>query len=57
MVRAERGMDRQLVSVRLSPDLYKALRYLSVDTDKTIAVLMEEGISMVLAKYQKKGKR
>ncbi len=46
--------DRKMFATRIDPELQKALKHLSVDTEKNISDLTEEGIRLLLEKYEKK---
>ncbi len=45
---------KKTFSTRLSEDRLKALKHLSVDTDKSLGTLLEEAIEDLIKKYKKK---
>ena len=47
---------RKMFTTKIDPDILKALKHLSVDTELSIADLLEEAIADLLKKYEKKGK-
>jgi predicted transcriptional regulator len=49
--------DRKMFATRLSPDLLKRLKHLSVDEEVSISELTEEAILDLLKKYEKKPKK
>ncbi len=53
MVKAKDGSERVTYSVRLNPNLLKALKHLAVDENKTVGELVEEGIKAILQKKRK----
>jgi predicted transcriptional regulator len=46
---------RKPFSTRLDEDIIKALKHLSVDSEKSLGVLLEEAIADLIAKYEEKG--
>jgi hypothetical protein len=44
--KSKRWAMRQAYTVRLKPELLKALKHLAVDENKTIGELIEEGIAL-----------
>jgi hypothetical protein len=53
MVKAKDGSDRQTYSVRLRPEVWKQLRHLAVDEEKTVGEVIEAGIGLLLQKKEK----
>ena len=53
MAKAKDGATRQAYTVRLKPELLKALKHLAVDENKTVGELIEEGILPLLEKRAK----
>ena len=41
------------IGAHIAPDLHKQVRQLSLDTDKTIQVLVEEAIALLLREYKR----
>ncbi len=50
MVKAKDGAERQAYTVRLRPDILKQIKHMSVDENRTVGELIEEGITLVLEK-------
>ena len=48
--------DRKMFATRIDSELQKALKHLSVDTEKNISDLTEEAIRLLLERYEKKDK-
>ena len=49
--------DKKMFASRLDPDLLKKLKHLSIDTDMSIAELLDEAVKDLLKKYEKKPKK
>jgi len=47
---------KKTFSTRIDDDRLKALKHLSVDTDKSLGTLLEEAIKDLIDKYKKKEK-
>jgi predicted transcriptional regulator len=45
--------QKRTFSTRIDDDLLKALKHLSVDTDKSLGELLEEAIAELIRKYSK----
>lgn len=45
--------QKKTFSTRIDDDLLKALKHLSVDTDKSLGELLEEAIAELIRKYAK----
>jgi predicted transcriptional regulator len=45
--------QKRTFSTRIDDDLLKALKHLSVDTDKSLGALLEEAIAELIRKYSK----
>jgi len=45
--------NRKSFSVRLQPEIFKALKLLAVEKEETISSLLEEAIQDLLKKYEK----
>ena len=43
-----------MFGARIDPDLIKQVKHLSVDTEKTVAVLLEEALADLILKYADK---
>ena len=43
-----------MFGARIDPNLIKQVKHISVDTDKTVAVLIEEALVDLVKKYEKK---
>jgi hypothetical protein len=50
MVKQTDKITRITYSVRLNPDLFKLLKHIAVDENRSIGELLEEGISTILKK-------
>ena len=48
--------DKKMFATRIDPDVLKALKHLSVDTELSISDLTEEAVQDLLKKYEKKAK-
>ena len=48
--------ERESYSVRLLPKLFKKLKLLAVNREKTLSHCLEEAIQYLLKKYSKEGK-
>ena len=46
--------EKKMFATRIDSDILKQLKHLSVDTEKPIAMLMEEAIIELLKKYEEK---
>ncbi|MGE5892688.1 MAG: ribbon-helix-helix domain-containing protein [bacterium] len=46
--------ERKTVSVRMSPELYKKIRFLAIERERSVAELLEEAIQDLLKKHKKK---
>jgi predicted transcriptional regulator len=57
VAKAKDGAMRQAYTVRLKPELLRALKHLAVDENKTIGELIEEGIAPLLEKKEVKRKK
>jgi predicted transcriptional regulator len=49
--------NKKVFSTRVDEDRIKDLKYLAVDTDKSLGNLLEEAIQDLLKKYDKKPKK
>ena len=49
--------ERKMFATRMDSELQKALKHLSVDTEKNISDLTEEAIRLLLEKYENKDKK
>lgn len=49
--------EKKMFATRIDPEVLKALKHLSVDTELSIADLIEEAIKDLLKKYQKQPKK
>ena len=49
--------EKKVISTRVDDDLMKKLKHLSVDEDESIGNLLDEAISDLLKKYEKKPKK
>ena len=49
--------EKKSFATRIDNELLKTLKHLSVDTEKSLAQLIEEAISDLLKKYEKKAKK
>lgn len=49
--------QKKTFSTRVDEARIKALKHLAVDTDKSLGVLLEEAITDLVRKYEKKGIR
>ena len=54
MVKPKNDIKRESYSVRLDPVLLRELKHAGVDQKKPVSLLIEEGIRLLLKKYQKK---
>ena len=43
-----------MFGARIDPDLIKQVKHLSVDTEKTVALLLEEALADLILKYANK---
>jgi hypothetical protein len=50
MAKQKDGTTRATYSVRLNPDLLRALKHIAVDEDKSVGELIEEGIKAIIKK-------
>ncbi len=50
-------MAKKTFTTRVAEDRIKALKHLAVDVDKSLGVLLEEAITDLVQKYEKKGIR
>jgi predicted transcriptional regulator len=48
---------RKMFATRIDSELQKALKHLSVDTEKNISDLTEEAIRLLLEKHKKKDRK
>jgi hypothetical protein len=48
--------QKRTFSTRIDEELLKALKHLSVDTDKSLGELLEEAIAELIRKYSKQKK-
>lgn len=48
---------KKVFSTRLDEDQIKALKHIAVDTGKSLGTLLEEALTDIVAKYQKKPPR
>lgn len=48
--------EKKMFATRIDPELLRKLKHLSVDTDLTIADLLEEAVQDILAKYEERSK-
>ena len=46
--------NKKIFTTKIDPDILKASKHLSVDTELSIADLLEEAIADLLEKYEKK---
>jgi hypothetical protein len=49
--------NKKVFSTRIDEDRIKELKYLAVDTDKSLGNLLEEAIQDLVKKYKKKVKK
>lgn len=54
MVKAKDDIIRETYSVRLNPELILKVKHIAVDEKKTVSQVIEEGIELLLKKYQGK---
>ena len=50
-------MAKKTFSTRVAEDRIKALKHLAVDVEKSLGALLEEAITDLVQKYEKKGIR
>lgn len=52
MVKAKDAIKRESYSVRLDPLLINELKHVAVDEKKSMSMLIEQGIKLLLKKYR-----
>ena len=46
--------DKKMFGARIDPKLIKQVKHISVDSEKTVAVLLEEALKDLVKKYEEK---